>query len=299
MSHKPAGPLLHEAERPPSLSEGLTGASVLWYLISFTEEGETGWWGEKLTGVVVDIVRSDDGVVRLLPANRQLIPDAVGERQRLRLPEKQKNRKQSQSTESSSSLLIIRAATDQDAKEGTDSPVYTSFTCFCVGRSMFKIESIKAVYLETRPNQTQTFKPCWMNPLKHCFYAHSLSVWKLLQQQEEEEGDRRKAGCVGGLSLSLITIGGNRPATFHRRWWCIAWRFPGQPLDLKAPWLTLNIKNPTWTHNNHVTVSYSPLHSPAVHELISGHQPEESWDFFIKCPLKTHFIFYITPTRHL
>lgn len=27
MSHKPAGPLLHEAERPPSLSEGLIGAS--------------------------------------------------------------------------------------------------------------------------------------------------------------------------------------------------------------------------------------------------------------------------------
>lgn len=45
---------------------------------------------------MVDIVRSDDGVVRLLPANRQLVPDAVGERQRLRLPEKQKNRKQSQ-----------------------------------------------------------------------------------------------------------------------------------------------------------------------------------------------------------
>lgn len=208
--------------------------------------------------------------------------------------------KQSQSTESSSSLLIIRAATDPDAKEGSDSPVCMSSTCFCVARSMFKIESIKAVYLETRPNQTQTFKPCWMNPLKHCFYPHSLSVWKLLQQQQQqEEGDRRKAGCVGGWSLSLITIGGNRPATFHRRWWRIAWRFPGQPLDLKAPWLTLNIKNPTWTHNNHVTVSYSPLHSPAVRELISGHQPEESWDFFIKCPLKTHFIFYITPTRHL
>lgn len=43
----------------------------------------------KLTGVVVDIVRSDDGVVRLLPADRQLIPDTVSERQRLRLPEGQ------------------------------------------------------------------------------------------------------------------------------------------------------------------------------------------------------------------
>lgn len=41
----------------------------------------------ELTGVVVDIVRSDDGVVRLLPTDRQLIPDAVSKRLRLRLPE--------------------------------------------------------------------------------------------------------------------------------------------------------------------------------------------------------------------
>ncbi len=47
----------------------------------------------KLTSVVVDIVRSDDGVVRLLPTDRQLIPDAVSKRQRLRLPEENRIRK--------------------------------------------------------------------------------------------------------------------------------------------------------------------------------------------------------------
>lgn len=213
--------------------------------------------------------------------------------------EKQKTESRAQKPlhhSSSSGLSQIRM---QRSTHVSYSPVYTSFTCFCVGRSMFKLESIKAVYLQTRQIKPKHSNPAEWIHSKHVFYAHSLSVWKLLQQQQEEEGDRRKAGCVGGLSLSLITIGGNEPATFHRRWWRIAWRFPGQPLNLKAPWLTLNIKNPTWTHNNHVTVSYSPLHSPAVHELISGHQPEEHCDFFIKCPLKTCFIFYIILTRHL
>lgn len=40
-----------------------------------------------LTGVVVDVVRPDDGVERLLPADRELISNTVSERQRLRLPE--------------------------------------------------------------------------------------------------------------------------------------------------------------------------------------------------------------------
>lgn len=283
VSHKPAGPLLHEAERPPSLSERLTGALSHSQRRKKQDDEETHW----CCGRHSTLRRRGRTPPPSRPAARPRCSRRTSE-----ASSAWETEKQSQSTESSSSLLIIRAATDPDAKEGADSPVCTSFTCFRVARSMFKIESIKAVYLETRPNQTQTFKRCWMNPLK-LFYPHSLSGWKLLQQQEEEEGDRRKAGCVGGWSLSLITIGGNRPATFHRRWWRIAWRFPGQPLDLKAPWLTLNIKNPTWTHNSHVTESYSPLHSPAVRELISGHQPEEI------CPLKTRFIFYIIPTRHL
>lgn len=49
-----------------------------------------------LTGIVVDIVRSNDGIVRLLPADRQLIPDTVSERQRLRLPEENGQKKDSE-----------------------------------------------------------------------------------------------------------------------------------------------------------------------------------------------------------
>lgn len=44
----------------------------------------------QLTGVVVHIVRSHGGVVRLLPADRKFISDTVGKRQRLRLPGKSK-----------------------------------------------------------------------------------------------------------------------------------------------------------------------------------------------------------------
>lgn len=262
---------------------GLPAWARGWLVSYLIHRGGRNRMMRRLTGVVVDIVRSDDGVVRLLPADRQLVPDAVGERQRLRLPEKQKNRVRAQKAlHHSSSSGLPQIQMQRRALTRLFARVLHALVlpARCLRSSPLKLFIWKRVQIKPKHSNAAE----WTH--SNCFYPHSLSGWKLLQQQEEEEGDSRKAGCVGGWSLSLITIGGNRPATFHRRWWRIAWRFPGQPLDLKAPWLTLNIKNPTWTHNNHVTVSYSPLHSPAVHEVISGHQPEES------CPLKTHFIFY-------